>query len=77
MGWRANDGLRADTVFMPYHWALCNRLVADALDLISKIPGFKYTPVSIAAAQPCVGATSASTTASSIGMSRADSGSII
>lgn len=45
--WRANDRLRRDTVFMPYHWRECNMLVADDLDPISKIPGFKYTPIAV------------------------------
>ncbi len=51
--WRSNRGLRHDTLFMPYHWPECNTLVAADLDPSSKIPGFKYTPVAIAA----VGAT--------------------
>jgi len=45
--WKPNEGLRTDTVFMPYHWQECNTLVAADLDPISKIPGFKYTPVSL------------------------------
>ncbi len=45
--WKANDRLRADTVFMPYHWRECNVLVAADLDPTSKIPGFKYTPISV------------------------------
>ena len=45
--WRPNDRLRADTVFMPYHWRECNVLVAADLDPTSKIPGFKYTPISV------------------------------
>lgn len=48
LAWRTNDRLRLDTVFMPYHWRECNVLVADDLDPVSKIPGFKYTPVSLA-----------------------------
>jgi assimilatory nitrate reductase catalytic subunit len=46
--WKPNDRLREDTVFMPYHWRECNVLVAADLDPISKIPGFKYTPVNVA-----------------------------
>ncbi|MFK8022462.1 MAG: molybdopterin oxidoreductase family protein [Ilumatobacter sp.] len=46
--WRPNDRLRPDTVFMPYHWRECNVLVAADLDPVSKIPGFKYTPVALA-----------------------------
>jgi assimilatory nitrate reductase catalytic subunit len=45
--WIANEELRRDTVFMPYHWEECNRLVASDLDPTSKIPGFKYTPVHV------------------------------
>jgi len=45
--WRPNDRLRTDTVFMPYHWRECNVLVAADLDPTSKIPGFKYTPISV------------------------------
>ncbi|MEM7337988.1 MAG: molybdopterin oxidoreductase family protein [Actinomycetota bacterium] len=48
LAWTANDELRADTVYLPYHWPVCNRLVAADLDPISRIPGFKYTPVSLA-----------------------------
>ncbi len=45
VNWRANDRLRPDTVFMLYHWPECNELVADDLDPVSKMPGFKHTPV--------------------------------
>ncbi len=47
--WRANDELRRDTVFMPYHWRECNVLVGAHLDPVSGIPAFKYTPVRVAA----------------------------
>lgn len=47
--WRPNERLRADTVFMPYHWRECNVLVAADLDPTSKIPGFKYTPIEVSA----------------------------
>lgn len=50
--WRANDRLREDTVFMPYHWRECNVLVAADLDPVSGIPGFKYTPVALARVLP-------------------------
>ncbi len=46
--WKPNGRLRRDTVFMPYHWRECNVLVAADLDPVSKIPGFKYTPISVA-----------------------------
>lgn len=45
--WSPNTALRNDTVFLPYHWRECNVLVAADLDPVSKIPGFKYTPVSL------------------------------
>lgn len=50
VGWIANGDLRPDTVFLPYHWVECNRLVAADLDPISKIPGFKYTAVALQSA---------------------------
>jgi assimilatory nitrate reductase catalytic subunit len=46
MGWSANSALRMDTLFLPYHWEVANRLTAaDVLDPISRMPGLKYTPV--------------------------------
>jgi assimilatory nitrate reductase catalytic subunit len=50
--WRPNERLRRDTVFMPYHWRECNVLVASDLDPTSKIPGFKYTPISVSRLRP-------------------------
>ncbi|MFV0257760.1 MAG: molybdopterin oxidoreductase family protein, partial [Acidimicrobiales bacterium] len=50
--WKPNPNLRSDTVFMPYHWPVCNTLVAADLDPISKIPGFKYTPVRVTPVRP-------------------------
>ncbi len=50
--WVSNRRIRHDTLFMPYHWAECNLLVADDLDPLSRIPGFKYTPVRIAPVEP-------------------------
>ncbi|MFK7917598.1 MAG: molybdopterin oxidoreductase family protein [Ilumatobacter sp.] len=73
VAWRPNPDLRPDTLFLPYHWPLCNRLVASDLDPVSKIPGFKYTPVALAANQSA----NAATTASSIGINRAVAGSMI
>ena len=38
------EAIRADTVFVPYHWAgavAANVLTVDALDPISKMPEFK------------------------------------
>lgn len=45
--WKPNRRIRHDTLFMPYHWAGCNTLVSPDLDPLSRIPGFKYTPVRI------------------------------
>ncbi|WP_051063266.1 molybdopterin oxidoreductase family protein [Ilumatobacter nonamiensis] len=45
--WKPNLRLRPDTLFMPYHWRECNVLVSSDLDPTSKIPGFKYTPISV------------------------------
>ncbi|MEM7093403.1 MAG: molybdopterin oxidoreductase family protein [Actinomycetota bacterium] len=50
VAWAPNPSLRPDTVFLPYHWPVCNRLVDEHLDPISRIPGFKYTPVTLAPA---------------------------
>jgi len=50
--WQANPYLRPDTLFLPYHWPACNRLIAADLDPISKIPGFKYTPVRVRPVSP-------------------------
>lgn len=47
VAWVENAELRTDTVFLPYHWSECNVLVAADLDPRCKIPGFKYTAVSI------------------------------
>ncbi|WP_195210361.1 molybdopterin oxidoreductase family protein [Actinomarinicola tropica] len=48
LDWVANERIRPDTLFVPYHWEVVNRLTASLLDPISKIPAFKYTPVSVA-----------------------------
>ncbi len=48
--WVLNERIRSDTVFMPYHWSVCNVLTAEDLDPTSRIPGLKYTPVSVAPA---------------------------
>ncbi|MEM7142146.1 MAG: molybdopterin oxidoreductase family protein [Actinomycetota bacterium] len=45
--WVANADLRPDTVFMPYHWPACNRLIASDLDPHSRIPGFKFAAVAL------------------------------
>ena len=51
MGWKENTDLRLDTVFLPYHWTECNTLVAEDIDPVSRIPGFKFTPVRVAPAR--------------------------
>ena len=48
VAWSANPRLRRDTVFLPYHWPVANRLTAaDQLDPTSRIPNFKVTPVHV------------------------------
>jgi assimilatory nitrate reductase catalytic subunit len=48
VAWAANRRVRADTVFLPYHWPVANRLTAaDQLDPTSRIPNFKVTPVHV------------------------------
>lgn len=51
VAWEANPKLRMDTLFLPYHWEVANRLTAaDELDPTSRMPGLKYTPVRLEAA---------------------------
>lgn len=38
---RLSEGIRPDTVFVPFHWAGANRLTNDALDPASRMPEFK------------------------------------
>jgi assimilatory nitrate reductase catalytic subunit len=53
VAWAPNPRLRADTVFLPYHWPVANRLTAaDQLDPTSRIPNFKVTPVQVGPAVP-------------------------
>jgi assimilatory nitrate reductase catalytic subunit len=48
VAWTANPRLRRDTVFLPYHWPVANRLTAaDQLDPVSRIPNFKVVPVHV------------------------------
>jgi assimilatory nitrate reductase catalytic subunit len=48
VAWAANPRLRTDTVFLPYHWPVANRLTAaDQLDPTSRIPNFKVVPVDV------------------------------
>ncbi|CAI9402218.1 molybdopterin oxidoreductase family protein [Aestuariimicrobium sp. T2.26MG-19.2B] len=47
---RLSDGIRPDTIFMPFHWpglGSPNRLTQDATDPISGMPEFKVTAVRI------------------------------
>ena len=50
VAWKPNDRLRPDTLFLPYHWPVCNVLVPAVLDPVSRIPAFKYIPVSLSPA---------------------------
>ncbi|MGH3755753.1 MAG: molybdopterin oxidoreductase family protein [Pseudonocardiaceae bacterium] len=53
---RISDGIRADTVFVPFHWGgrhAANALTNPALDPISRMPEFKACAVAVSA----VGAT--------------------
>jgi assimilatory nitrate reductase catalytic subunit len=54
---RITDTIRADTVFMPFHYAgrgSANRLTNPALDPISKMPEFKVCAVSLRRVLPTV-----------------------
>jgi assimilatory nitrate reductase catalytic subunit len=46
---RLTDGIRADTVFVPCHWARVNDLTSDRLDPTSRMPEFKSCAVAVAA----------------------------
>ncbi len=45
--WTTNPDLRADTLFVAWHWEGINDLTDDALDPISGIAGVKHTPVAV------------------------------
>jgi assimilatory nitrate reductase catalytic subunit len=48
VAWTVNPRLRRDTVFLPYHWPVANRLTAaDQLDPTARIPNLKVTPVHV------------------------------
>lgn len=47
LAWTANDDLRPDTCFVPYHWPGINRLTSEELDPVSRIAGVKHTPVRV------------------------------
>jgi assimilatory nitrate reductase catalytic subunit len=56
---RVVDSIRADTVFVPFHWVGANLLTNDALDPSSRMPEFKVcaasvTPVVAPAGAPAV-----------------------
>ncbi|BDZ41489.1 hypothetical protein GCM10025865_07880 [Paraoerskovia sediminicola] len=69
---RWTDKIRADTVFMPFHWSgegSVNRITTDATDPISGMPEFKVCAVSVTAAPPAPPAPAApagSTTGSTV-----------
>lgn len=45
--WAPNPALRADTLFVAWHWEGINDLTDDALDPISRIAAVKHTPVAL------------------------------
>jgi assimilatory nitrate reductase catalytic subunit len=52
---RYSEGMRLDTVFVPFHWAgpgRANSLTTDALDPYSKIPEFKIAAVALEKVHP-------------------------
>jgi assimilatory nitrate reductase catalytic subunit len=51
---RLTDGIRLDTLFMPFHWGgigRANTLTNDAVDPMSKIPEFKISASRLERAQ--------------------------
>jgi formate dehydrogenase major subunit len=51
---RANDGVQAGSVFIPFHFreAAANVLTNDALDPFGKIPEFKFCAVKLEGEKP-------------------------
>jgi assimilatory nitrate reductase catalytic subunit len=47
---RLSEGIRPDTIFVPFHWAGANRLTNDALDPASRMPEFKACAARVAVA---------------------------
>ncbi|WP_220187934.1 molybdopterin oxidoreductase family protein, partial [Pseudonocardia pini] len=47
---RVTDTIRADTVFVPFHWPGVNALTSDRLDATSRMPEFKACAVAVARA---------------------------
>ena len=70
VAWTSNRRLRRDTVFLPYHWPVANRLTAaDQLDPVSRIPNFKVIPVHLGpVARPAVSPERHDRTATARGM---------
>jgi assimilatory nitrate reductase catalytic subunit len=46
---RVVDTIRPDTVFVPFHWVVANRLTNDALDPASRMPEFKVCACAVTA----------------------------
>jgi len=46
---RLTDGIRPDTVFVPFHWARVNDLTSARLDPTSRMPDFKACAVAVTA----------------------------
>ena len=46
---RLTDGIRPDTVFVPFHWARVNDLTSPRLDPTSRMPEFKSCAVAVTA----------------------------
>lgn len=46
---RLDPGIRADTVFVPFHWVGANQLTNDALDPVSRMPEFKVCAAAVVA----------------------------
>ncbi len=46
---RLSDGIRPDTVFVPFHWVGANQLTNDALDPASRMPEFKVCAAAVTA----------------------------
>lgn len=49
---RLVDGIRTDTVFLPFHWALVNDLTGPRLDPTSRMPESKTCAVAVAPVVP-------------------------
>jgi assimilatory nitrate reductase catalytic subunit len=45
--WTTNPALRADTLFVAWHWEGINDLTDDQLDPVSRIAAVKHTPVNV------------------------------